>query len=561
MPQLHLFFMVYLASFHFSLSFHNSECDTYLGHVCKNHVSFVPGHNYIGEGVDITTLEKKGAYVVDISKWQGPNGTCTLCRNHKMGEQLQRLPLVGVDWRQKENCQQQASNFVDELDIDVANAVAKEVKNGWEMELAEDFMTEDLGFFKAQVAFAGSHSNTAIWAYQKTREDRYSFLRNEIACEHYSLRLQTNPLLSFHFAQTIGRLPPNHDPEEYQHFINIYGTHYINRVYLGGRARYLMALKTCVMTLMGLTAENVKVCLDMETNLKHRGLWGSISFHSKCAKLWFGKSKSSFHDLHLTQHTEVVGGHKRMLFSESRDVHHLTEWIESTKRTPGLVSYSLLPLHTLLNKTDPRRNFLKQAIVSYIRRRALRRDCRQSCPKNFNSWVRKCTCMCIPNGVINDKCCGTEVGRAYLRFHVHSGSGLWGDYFSSTDAYVKFFFQNQERRTRVIGGNNNPQWSENLNFGAVTLDGNDNFVMEVWDSEVWHDELLHRCRGRLRSGLSNWHKCYLPHGHVRFYYVLTCAPTLTGSSCHDYIPLHLPTSYFNDTNPDWETSWSHKFRT
>lgn len=185
MPQLHLFFMVYLASFHFSLPFHNSECDTYLGHVCKNHFNFVPGHNYIGEGVDITTLEKKGAYVVDISKWQGPNGTCTLCRNHKMGEQLQRLPLVGVDWRQKENCQQQASNFVDELDIDVANAVAKEVKNGWQMELAEDFMTEDLGFFKAQVAFAGSHSNMAIWAYQKTREDRYSFLRNEITCEHY----------------------------------------------------------------------------------------------------------------------------------------------------------------------------------------------------------------------------------------------------------------------------------------------------------------------------------------------------------------------------------------
>ncbi|XP_026543202.1 perforin-1-like [Notechis scutatus] len=561
MPQLHLFFMVYLASFHFSLPFHNSACDTYPRHECKDHVNFIPGHNFIGEGVDITTLERKAAYVVDISKWQGPNGTCTLCRNDNMGEQLQRLPLVGVDWRQKEICHQQTSSFVDELDIDVANAVAKDVTNDWKTELAEDLMTEDQGFSKAQVAFAGSRSKMAIFAYQKTREDRYSFLRNEIECKHYSLGLQTDPLLSFHFARAVGKLPPNHDPEEYQHFINKFGTHYINKVNLGGRVRYLVALKTCIMTLMGFTAEKVKLCLDLKTNLKHMGFGGSISLRSKCAKLQFGKSKFRFHDLYMDQDTEVVGGHKNMVFSESRDMHHLAEWMDSTKRTPGLVSYSLLSLHTLLNKTDPRRNFLKQAIVSYIKQRALRRDCRQSCPENFNSLVHKCTCMCIPNGVINDKCCGTEQGRAYLKFHVHSGSGLWGDYFSSTDAYVKIFFQNQERRTRVIGGNDNPQWSEILNFGAVTLDGNDKFVMEVWDSEVWHDELLDQCQGRLRSGFSGWLRCYLQHGYVWFNYMLTCAPTLTGSSCHDYVPLHLPTSYFNDTNPNWETSWSHKFRT
>ncbi|XP_013912026.1 PREDICTED: perforin-1-like [Thamnophis sirtalis] len=560
MPKLHLFFMVYFASFHFSLPLHNSECETHHGNDCKKNVNFVPGHNFIGEGVDITTLEKKGAYVVDISKWQGPNGTCTLCRNHKMGGELQRLPLVGVDWRQRENCRRKANNFVDELDIDVANAIAKEVKNDWRMEMVKDFMEEDLGFSKAQVAFAGSHSNMAIFAYQKTREDRYSFLRNEIECEHYSLGLQTNPLLSFHFVQAIGKLPPHHDPEEYQHFINIYGTHYISLVYLGGRARYLLALKTCGMTLMGFTAEKIKHCLDLETKLKRIGLWGSFSFHSECAKLWFGKSKSSFYELYTTQHMEVVGGHKKMLFSDSRDLDHLNEWLDSTERTPGLVSYSLLPLYSLLNKTDPRRNFLKQATVSYIKRRALRRDCHQSCPqKNFNNWVEKCTCMCIPNGLINNKCCGTERGRAHLKFHVDSGSGLWGDHFSSTDAYVKFLFQDQDMRTRVIGGNNNPRWSENLNFGAVTLNGNDKYVVEIWDSDVWHDDLLHRCQGRLRSGLSNWQICYLKYGHVRFYYELTCAPTLAGSSCHEYVPLHLPTSYFNDTNRDQENSWSHTF--
>ncbi|XP_063157536.1 perforin-1-like [Candoia aspera] len=541
-----------------------SRCEPRSSIDCKKHSNFVPGRNFIGEGVDITTLERKGAYMVDISKWQGPNGTCTLCQNSLMGRQWQKLPLVGVDWQEKQNCRQQITNFVDELDMDVANAAAKEIKNDWKMELAEDLMKywkQEMGLSNVQVAFAGSHSQMTIFAHKKSRQDRYSFLRHEIECEHYSLRLQQSPLLSFHFSQAMDKLPQNYDPEEYQHFINIYGTHYINQVNLGGRARYLLALKTCAMALVGFTAEKVKECLELEASLRHNRPLGFFRFHSECNKLWMRKSRGNFYDTYSSQHTELVGGHKQMLFSDSRDMQLLAEWMKSTKTTPGLISYSVLSLHTLLNRTDPRRNLLKQAIASYINQRALRRDCPQSCPDSLGFPSSRCTCMCEANHVINEKCCATERGRAQLIFYVDRAFDLWGDYWSSADAYVKISFQNQEEQTRLISGSNNPQWSEILNFEAVTLKGDDYFAMEVWDSDVWQNDLLHTCRVRLNAGISRWLRCNLPYGYVKYFYVLKCAPTLTGSSCHDYLPLHLPTSYFNGTNPHLgDLSLSHRFR-
>lgn len=566
MSQLHLLLVALLPFLSLLPLTATSHCEQRPSVDCKKHTNFVPGHNFIGEGVDITTLKRKGAYVVDISKWQGPNGTCTLCQNPLMGRQWQKLPLVGEDWQERHTCHQQVTNFVDELDTDVANAAAKEIKNDWKMELAEDLMKfwkQDLGLSNVQVAFAGSHSQMTIFAHQKSRQDRYSFLRHELECEHYSLRLQQSPLLSFHFSQAMDKLPQNYDPEEYQHFINIYGTHYINHVHLGGRARYLLAFKTCAIALVGFTAEKAKECLELEASLRHNRPSGFFRFHSECDKLWMRNSRGNFYDIYTSQHTEVVGGHKQMVFSDSRNMQILTEWIKSTKTTPGLISYSLLSLHTLLNRTDPRRNLLKQAIVSYINQRALRRDCPQSCPDGlgFPSSSRRCTCMCEANSITNEKCCATKRGRAHLMFYVDSASNLWGDYLSSTDAYIKIFFQNQEEHTRIISGNNNPQWSEVLNFEAVTLEGNDYLVMEIWDSDIWHHDLLHTCYVSLNAGFSRWLRCYLPYGSIKYFYVLKCAPTLTGSSCHDYLPLHLPTSYFNDTNPHLESlSLSHRFR-
>uniref|UniRef100_A0A670J603 MACPF domain-containing protein n=1 Tax=Podarcis muralis TaxID=64176 RepID=A0A670J603_PODMU len=158
------------------------DCHRHPSSICMKQDTFVPGHTYIGQGVDITTLERKGAFVVDTSQWQGPNGTCILCRNHLMNGQLQKLPLAVADWQVVRSCHRQVSSSVENLDVDVANAMATEVKNDWKADLGLDM---ELGF-GAVVAFAGSHSRMAIYAHEKSQHDSYSFVRQEVYCTHYS---------------------------------------------------------------------------------------------------------------------------------------------------------------------------------------------------------------------------------------------------------------------------------------------------------------------------------------------------------------------------------------
>uniref|UniRef100_A0A8D2IPJ6 Perforin-1-like n=1 Tax=Varanus komodoensis TaxID=61221 RepID=A0A8D2IPJ6_VARKO len=511
------------------------HCQQFPRTICRKHAAFVPGHSFIGEGVDITTLEGKGAYVVDTSRWQGPNGTCTLCRNPLMEGQLQKLPLAAVDWRVHSDCRRHMSSSMEHSDVDVANAVAKEVKNDWKSHLGlhpEEGIDEkmDQQLPKAQVAFAASHSWMTLYAHERSRQDSHVFFRQEVSCEYYSCVFHVSPLLlASDFSWAVGNLPRKHDPEEYQHFIDIYGTHYISQVQLGGQVRHLIALQTCAMAWKDLSAADIKQCFSWEISLGYQWLSGARSLGSNCKDLWRGQGQGKFFNSYHMQHTDVMGGDKQveMLFLESGEVQRFSEWMESAKAKPGLVSYSLLPLHTLLRRRDPRRDLLRQAIVTHIRQRALIRNCPPDCP--HWSSQEHCACMCRGSSVTNKKCCAREEGMAHLKFHIDNGSNLWGDRFTATDAYVKVFFQGQVQQTKVIGNDNDPWWQATLDFGTVTLSGHNRFAVELWDNDVWHDDLLQRCWEKLEAGINIPRKCHASYGYVAYSYSLECGRTMGGA--------------------------------
>ncbi|CAM5158735.1 unnamed protein product [Natator depressus] len=156
----------------------SSHCHTGTVNECKNHTAFVPGHSLAGEGIDVTTMARKGAYLVDSSLWQHQTGTCTLCRNRLQGGQWQRLPLAMVDWRVHVSCRWKLSSLVQQSAMGMMDSAVSTVQNDWKVGLDMPVKPK----VNVQVALAGSHSKLASLVVDHERTDKYSFMSHEVSC-------------------------------------------------------------------------------------------------------------------------------------------------------------------------------------------------------------------------------------------------------------------------------------------------------------------------------------------------------------------------------------------
>lgn len=125
---------------------------------------------------------------------------------------------------------------------------------------------------------------------------------------------------------------------------------------------------------------------------------------------------------------------------------------------------------------------------------------------------------------------------AQVTITVQRASGLWGDHFTSTDGYVKVFFNHQMYQTPVIYNNNNPNWAMTFDMGDNVLTAGNKVRFEVWDRDNnWDDDLLGKCEQILSARVKN-EVCSLYHGNLFYKWEVKCAPSLGGDSCTDYKP-------------------------
>ncbi|XP_076121790.1 perforin-1-like isoform X2 [Alosa pseudoharengus] len=502
---------------------------------CKE-AEFAPGSNLAGEGFDITKMQRKGAFVIDMNLWRRENNTCMLCRNPYQEGKMQKVPAAVVDWRPSQKCSMKVASSLHQSSESLVSSSASSVENNWKVGL-------NLG--SASLMLAGTNSKLSEYSMEKTKRDKFTFSQQKMSCSYYSYRVSNQPQLHPKFQSAINQLPKKYTGKTKHAFyklINNFGTHFIPKVTLGGMVQSVTSIRQCMASLQGLSSDEIKMCLDVEAeaSIAGRGTARAETKHCQEAKDKI-ESKNSFSSSFSDRFTEVFGGHTTepdLLFSADKDPAAYKEWLSSLPLNPDMISYSLDPLHELLSPKLPVRKELRKAIKHYILESGLWQNCSEPCKSGVKRNPKEsCVCSCHGDPGVGSDCCPVKRGLARVIITAVRASGLWGDTTSATDAYVKVFnSQNMQlARTHVIWNNNSPQWNMPFDIGDVILSQTSMVKFEVWDEDSkWDDDLLGTCTVNLKEGTKD-DACSLNHG--MFYYKLqvVCGPSLSGKSCSEYV--------------------------
>nr|XP_024657956.1 perforin-1-like [Maylandia zebra] len=498
---------------------------------------FAPGANLAGEGFDITKMERKGAFVLDMNQWKRKDKTCMLCANPFLENKKQKLPLTVVDWRAKQSCSAKVSTKLHKSSESLVGSSVSSVENDWKVNL--DLQAGNKG---ASLMLAGTNSHLSSYSMEKTKNDKYSFASHSMSCEYYSYRVSSAPKLHREFRKALKKLPKTYSAETKQQFyklIDDFGTHYITKVKLGGSIESVTSIRQCQASLKGLSAEEVQMCLEVEASASIKATISTQTKHCK-KDIQQTDSKSAFSSLFNDRFTEIKGGHTTepdLLFSADKNPEAYKGWLSTLPQNPDIVSYSLDSLHELLPSTNKVRKNLRSAISHYILEKGLWRNCTDPCKAGIRTNSQDpCICQCHNDPAVNQDCCPVRKGMARVIITIQRASGLWGDYFTATDGYVKVIFNKLEvRRSPVIYNNNNPHWGMVVDLGSEDI-SSAKLRFEVWDEDnKWDDDLLGACEPLLTAGVKA-DLCNLNHGQLFYKVDVQCAPSLSGKSCTDYKP-------------------------
>uniref|UniRef100_A0A3B4XRY3 Perforin-1-like n=1 Tax=Seriola lalandi dorsalis TaxID=1841481 RepID=A0A3B4XRY3_SERLL len=450
---------------------------------------FVPGYNLVGEGFDVVTLQRKGAYLVDVNTFLTPNGTCTLCSNPLQGNVLQRLPVSAVDWRAFTQCN---TNIHSSVHTSARYCTAYLLHSIIITELQILlFNCDSVGlnlnkFLSASLEVGGTRSAAYNFATARAREDHHFLF-----CLFVSrYRVSNRPPLSSEFIKDLARLPRLYNSatrDQYEELIHTYGTHFIRKMHS---------------------------CLSLGVSVG-LGVAGLSHGQQSCTGFLKNQGKTVTHDSGLHQHfTEVVGGTSWTgEFSLTHeDSASYKNWLEALKNLPAIVEYTIRPIYKLVPSWT-KKTGMKAAIEQYLKDNAVRTSPSEP------------TCGYSSNLAYN--CCPKTSSRGNLVVTIVRAWDLQGDPIGVTDGYVKMWYGSIYRRTHMIQ-TNSPWWNARYDLGMV--DTHLKLDFEVWDEDVIHDDRLISCDVHVRQG-THEDTCSDSLGKFEFKFTLTCDRHLTGDRC------------------------------
>ncbi len=157
----------------------NQSCTEGKPKECSD-AEFAPGTNLAGEGFDITKMERKGAFVLDVNQWESKNKTCTLCSNPYLENKKQKLPLSVLDWWPKQSCSMTVASKLHRSSESLVSSSTSSVENNWQANLEVN-----KGKYSGSMMLAGTHSKLSDYSMKKTKNDKFSFITQSMSCEYY----------------------------------------------------------------------------------------------------------------------------------------------------------------------------------------------------------------------------------------------------------------------------------------------------------------------------------------------------------------------------------------
>ncbi|XP_042248880.1 perforin-1-like [Thunnus maccoyii] len=450
-PPLYLSFLLFLSYHCPVLSFrigNRSQCES---------APFVPGHNLVGEGFNVVTMRRKGAYMVDVKTYLMPDGTCTLYSNHIQDNRLQKLPLSAVDWRAYSSCDDAIHSSTHTSQGSLINAYTAQDSDDQRVGNIHMCITGTYHYhFIAQTYLDVERTRLSAYnfAKEKNKHDRYTFSLHRVTCSHYSYRVSRRPPLSPEFSEDLERLPSFYNSNtrsQYNELIDTYGTHYIYKVYLGGRLMRIAAARTCLSTLNRLSLKEVHSCLSLGFSVG-LGKTSASDISRFCSKVLRNQGfDTSSYELYQN-HKQVLGGTQWSgEFSLTRnDSLGYLNWMKTLKNRPDIVGYSLRPMYELM-PNEPQKARMKTAIEQYIKDNT-----------EINLHIEP-YCLFIPNLAPN--CCPLQAWKGTLVVIIIRAWDLHGDDFGTTDGYVTMQYGSTYRRTDTISSND-PRWNARYDLGT-----------------------------------------------------------------------------------------------
>uniref|UniRef100_A0A3B5PWZ1 Perforin-1-like n=1 Tax=Xiphophorus maculatus TaxID=8083 RepID=A0A3B5PWZ1_XIPMA len=301
---------------------------------------FVPGHNLIGEGFDMVTMQRKGAYVIDMETYLNPNRTCTLCSNQLKGHQLQKMGL----------------------------GVRK--------------------YASARLDVVGTQSTVYKFASNMMREDRYTFKLFAGCLFVPSYRVSAAPPFSSEFLKDLARLPRYYNSStssHYKDFLHTYGTHYIHQVRLGGYVARVTAARTCFYL--------SKLLVVGKGDYLRRQKFLFLQNHG------FSTVFSSYIHHHYTVISGGNGWSGEFSLTHN-DSLGFKNWQHTLKDHPDVVFFFLRPIHLLI-PTKTKRVGIKVTATKYLEDNAMESSPREpECTGNTPNLARNCCPQQVLKGTL-----------------------------------------------------------------------------------------------------------------------------------------------------------------